>query len=486
MTAEIFELSVHSLSHDGRAVGRLENRVIFVEGALPGQTIRAKVLKSKKNFAEAQCIEVLKEAPDSITAPCAHASHCGGCALQTMPAETQLEWKERMVVEAMTRIAKLSPEALECIAPIVPSPAPWGYRNKMEFAFGQDAEKNLTLGLRAKASHEVHDVPHCRLLPEGCMDVVQRVKTLCQNMGLRAWGGKETEHEASILRHLVVRCPRTPKNSEAQSTQQLLLNLITAPASRDMRLNLTRLGKELMQSCPQVTGFVLEERRSASMVAQGEHGIATLGDTVLQEQLGGIDYSFGHNAFFQINTAAAENLCSELKNMAGPLLEDLQAPEVQHQNGDTPCIWDVYCGVGAPGLNLASAFKTLKPHLYGVEINPKAIGMAQRNAQYLEDIAHISQAQYVANDAKRALKAWPAPQIILLDPPRAGLAPEVVAHVAKSEAKYILYVSCNPATLARDVALLGENYALEKLVPFDFFPQTPHVESCALLVKKSS
>ncbi len=478
MSTDIFELDVHSLSHDGRAVGRLDNRVIFVEGALPEQRVRVKITKSKKNFAEAICLEVLKEAPQSIEAPCPHAAVCGGCALQTMPAATQVLWKERMVLEAMTRIGKLSPQELECIQPLVPSPKAWGYRNKMEFAFGQDAENNLVLGLRGKGSHAVQAVPQCALLPQGCMDVVQKLRNLCHDAGLGAWApaeknsvSKNTHREQNVLRHVVVRRPHT---TLPDGKAQLLINLITAPACKDVRLRLARLGKDLMQSCSEVTGFVLEERRSATMIAQGEHIITSMGNTTLQEKLGGVEYTFGHNAFFQINTEAAENLCTELAHMAAT------AAEQQNEGQDFFSLWDVYCGVGAPGLNLARHLPSQSMHLHGVEINPKAIDMAQKNAQN----AHVSQAKYTASDAKRALGAWPAPHMILLDPPRAGLAPEVTELVAKSHAQHVIYISCNPATLARDIALLSTVYKVEKLVPMDFFPQTPHVESCVLLVRK--
>ncbi len=468
MNTDIFEIVLDSLSHDGRAVGRVDKAVVFVEGALPGQRVRAQYTKRKKNFAEAFCLEVLEQAPDSIAAPCPHGAVCGGCALQTMPEATQKYWKERLITEAMTRIAKLSPEDLRRIDALVPSPKAWNYRNKMEFAFGSDGQGNMTLGLRGKGSHDVHNVPQCRLLPEGCMKVVERVKTLCQEAGFTAWSA-QAKGASQVLRHVIVRRPHSPK---ADGTPQLLITLISAPASREIRLRLTQLGKELMQSCSEVTGFVLEERRSTVMLAQGEHTITSLGDTLLQERLGGVEYTLAHNAFFQINTQAAENLCAQLSAMVANI------PSLQEQS--PVCLWDVYCGVGAPGLSLARNIKNKDIHLYGVEINQKAIDMAEKNAQKIECV----NSHYVASDAKKALHSWPKASLVLVDPPRAGLAPEVVENIKKSQAECILYVSCNPATLARDMALLAEEYKLEKLVPLDFFPQTPHVESCVCLVRR--
>ncbi len=521
-----------SLSHDGRAVGRLvddpQGRVIFVTHALPGQVVQAKITKSKKNFAEAQCMAIIQEAAHSQEAPCAHAQDCGGCPLQTLHPTRQLYWKERMVHEAMARIAKLAPEQLTCMENIVPSPQAWGYRNKMEFAFGNahnetnmpqtDAskalDKTLALGLRAKASHAVIAVPQCLLMPPVCLNIVESIRALCQKAGFSAWPNPTQEH--AILRHVIIRRSRTSQKWEqqgqghaqeqnqhpeqkheheikdalqqevsqganqglAQELQQglqqrlqqgkeeILVNLIIAPSQKEARLRLSRLGQELMQLHPEVTGFILEERYSKSMVAQGQQKIFSAGNLELQESLGPVAYTFGHNAFFQINTPAAAKLCTILENMTQDIL--------QGQKGS--CLWDVYCGVGAPGLTLAPYFETM----YGVEINDKAIAMAQKNAV----AAGYTHCQYTAGDAKDILLHWPQPHMILLDPPRAGLHEECIQQMLQASAKAILYISCNPATLARDIAALSPQYTVQKLVPLDFFPQTAHVESCALLVRR--
>ncbi len=469
MNKEIIQIELTSLSHDGRAVGRLDARVVFVEHALPGQTVRAAITKSKKNFAEATCLEVLQDAPDSISAPCPHADICGGCSLQTMSAATQLHWKERIVHEAMTRIAKLAPEQSACIAPIVPSPQAWEYRNKMEFAFGQGEDGSLVLGMRGKGSHTVVPVPHCKLMPQGCMDVVRQVTALCKEAKLQAWVPTNKEHgqdKPGILRHLIIRRPHT---LSPEGTPQLLVNLITAPAGTNLRLRISRLGQDLMNLCSNVTAFVFEERRNNTMIAQGEHVISKIGNTLLREELGDVQYTLGYNTFFQINTPAAQALCTEINTLA-----TLDMPEK-----DTVCLWDLYCGVGAPGLSLVRHLGSEKTTVYGVEINPKAIEIAKKTAQGLNYTAH-----YEAGDTKKVISKWPTPDCILLDPPRTGMAPEVVEQVKQSQAERIIYVSCNPATLARDIALLSDAYELKKLTPLDFFPQTPHVESCVLLIKK--
>ncbi len=457
MNTDICDVKLTTLSHDGRAIGRLladdetQKLVIFVQGALPGQRVRAKIIKQKKSFAEAICLEILEDSPESRPAPCAHAEKCGGCALQTMPYASQLYWKKTIVHEAMARIAKLSAEELNNIQDIIPSPQQWGYRNKMEFAFGHDLhnESQLMLGLRAKASHNIVNVPHCMLMPEHCMQAIEVLRKKCQQLQLSAWN----ENNNGILRHAVLRC-----------TQEgaIHLCLITARTSKNLRKDLAILGQELMDSIPQLTGFVHQERYSRSMFAEGEKLITELGQKVLYQKLGNINYTFGHDAFFQINRAAAEKLTALILSMLPPASAEA-----------LPCIWDICCGVGAPGLSLAHAASAL----YGVEINPRAITMAKKNATSLG----MEHCHYFAADAKTVLKNWPRPDLILLDPPRAGLHPSVIEEILNTTAKHIIYISCNPATLARDLTLLKAAYTLDKLVPLDFFPQSTHVESCALL-----
>ncbi len=464
MHENICTVALTSLSHDGRAVGRvladathsatpLHGGVIFVSDALPGQTVRAKILKSKKSFAEATCLEVLDNAPQERPAPCPHHAHCGGCTLQNLPYSTQLYWKEQIVREALSRIAKLPEEELCHVQAIIPSPAEWEYRNKMEFAFGHSADKHaLLLGLRAKASHAIISVPQCRLMPENCLRIVNTLKQLCEDAFLQAW--HENSSPNGILRHAVLRISHDGKAH---------VTLITSSANAAQTAQIKELGRQLLHAHGEIMGFVHAERRSQAMIAEGEHIAWSLGSHTLHERLCNTEYRLGHDAFFQINTAAAEILAKTVYSAAASALG----------NFEKPCLWDVYCGVGAPGLGLAP----LAHKVYGVEINPKAIDMAKENAVH----AGFKHYHYVAGDAKKVIKGWPQPTLILLDPPRAGLHPDIVAQILRCQAPYIIYISCNPATLARDLGLLKQSYCLEKLIPFDFFPHTPHVESCAVL-----
>ncbi len=481
MLGNIYTLKLTSLAHDGRALGRIDEtaysstdiddfdqnsaktgestqrqgQVIFVSGALPGQKVRARITKSKKTFAEATCLELLEQSPESRAAACVHGTECGGCPLQAMPYATQLFWKERMIKDALMRIGKLPDRELLNIQSIIPSPSEWFYRNKMEFAFANDSsQKHLKLGLRAKGTHDVVSVPYCKLMPKSCMQVLEELRQKCQALQLKAWDLVQCPE--GVLRHAVIRCTESDEKN-------IVLMLITAHTGKTLRAKIGKMGQELLDDNPNLMAFVHEERKSRTLFAEGENLVTVLGNSTLHQKLGGIEYEFGHDSFFQINAKVADKLAFELVDMQ---------KYICNGNNDL-CLWDIYCGVGAPGLSFADKVSSI----YGVEINPKAIAMAKVNAQNLQ-MAHC---RYFVGDAKKVVQKWPQPHLVLMDPPRMGLHPEVLAKIIQAQPKHIIYISCNPASLARDLALLKKDYFLNKLIPLDFFPQTAHVESCAVL-----
>ncbi len=456
----VLELDALSLSHDGRAVCRHASdkgqQVIFVQGALPGQKVRARIIASKKSFAEAVCETVLCEAPNARTAACIHSRQCGGCTLQTMPYAQQCMWKERIVQEALCRIGKLEPSQIASLLRILPAPQEWGYRNKMAFTFSNDAQQNILLGLRAKASHCVTDIQQCLLLPHDCMPVLDAIRSTTRATHIPAW---DMSTQQGLWRYAIIRRPHTLYKGAIQ----LLVHIITTPATKEQRNIITHMGTTLLGMGLGITGFVHEERKSLTEFAQGEKLICRMGMTQLLENIDTVQYAVPYNAFFQTNTAVAAMLCAEAEHMAA-----LTGQEN---------IWDLYCGVGAPGLNMAANAK----QLYGAEINKIAIDAAKHTAQNLG----FSHCHYVAKDVQKALGHWESPHVVLLDPPRAGVSPAVLQNILRACPQRIVYISCNPATLARDIALLTKTkeYILQKVVGVDMFPQTPHVETCALLCR---
>lgn len=451
--AHTCELEVHALSSDGRAVCRQGTRVIFVEGGLPGQRIHARILRSKKRFAEGVRTAVLSPAPDAVPPVCPHADACGGCPLQEMPYTRQLYWKERILRDALTRIGKQSDAP---IAPILPSPALWEYRNKMEFAFAPDPESGLRLGLRQRGSHTVVDVVGCRLLPAPAMHILKQIRTLARATGLPPLDMQTGE---GFWRFAVLRLPVPPPGG----TPQRLVHCITSGGDAEQRRTVAEIGRALLDSPWGITGFVHAARDSRDGLALGERTLLRLGQDTLTEYLGGRRFIVPHNGFFQINTPAAEFLCAEAAGMA--YLQDKE------------CLWDLYCGVGAPGLCLAGQ----AGRVFGVESTPEAVEHAANNAE----AAGYGHCRYAAGDVRKMLRRLPRPDVVLADPPRGGLHPDVVEALLRAHPRRIVYISCNPATLARDVRLLATGYGLGRVQPVDLFPHTPHVESVCVLDRKS-
>ncbi len=476
---EICELEVTSLSHDGRAVGRLDGQlVVFVQDALPFQKVRVRITTRKKSFAEAQCLDILENAPDTIEPACPHAHLCGGCSLQALPYDKQLYWKKHILYSALSRIGGMKDVPLH---DVLPSPLLWGYRNKMTFAFGEKEGGALALGLRMKGSHTVLDVHKCKLMPQECMDVLDAVRTLTTSLNLPVW----TEASGGIWRFITV---RRPVASDPQGNKQCLVHCITAPADKKQCNDIAAMGQKLLHMKIHdkqiVTGFVHEERSAATPIAQGEKCITRLGQDVWREELGAIPYVFAHDGFFQVNTHAATKLCEYLGTLP------LEPPSTPH------CFWDIFCGVGAPGLNVMAAQESIhETALYGVDVQRASVHAARINAARATRAAQgmrvghasrlgLSQYHYRAGEAHERAGTWPSPHTILLDPPRAGLHKDLLPVLLKSQATHIIYISCNPATLARDLAQLTVLYDIESVQGFDFFPHTTHVESCTHLVRK--
>lgn len=467
------ELTLQGFAHDGRTVGRLEEGlVVFARGGLPGRRVMVELDAVKKRMAEGRAVETLASVPDALggerPAPCPHAGECGGCPWQCLPYPVQLRWKRQLVADALTRIGKLDlPEELP--RPVLASPAPsgkegeWGYRNKMEFAFAPDPQGEAPrLGLRRRASREVVEVTDCLLQTPRTMAVLAALRVLARQSGLPAWDNTDTPAPGA-LRFAVIREPATQPDA-------CLVELITAPGDAAANQAARELGHALLAGPWGVAGFVHSVRATAADVAYGEKTMAALGRTQLTETLlldgRSVDFHLGHNAFFQVNTRATELLY----NTAATLAADSQP-------ADGVC-WDVYCGVGGLALTLAPRFGKV----LGLESIPDAVTLARANA------AEYPQCRFETADAARLgeyFRRHGAPDLLMADPPRAGLAPKAIQAILRGRPARLLLVSCNPATLARDLAALAPAYAVQAVQAVDLFPQTPHVETVCLLALRN-
>ena len=483
---DTLELSLHGFSPDGRTVGRTdEGMTVFVQGGVPGQRVRVRLTAVKKRLGEAELAEVITHAPEERPAPCPHADICGGCPWQSLTYLGQLIWKSRIVDDALRRIGRLDlPEGT--VRPALSAgtedvPAEWHTRNKMEFAFAADREGRTLLGLRARASRSVVEVEHCMLQTPRTMAVLSE---LCERFDLHAAPAEEhprgrqnarsqkqkfskVVRQNDILRFAVIREP---------GDGGCLVELITLPSPQEAR-TVRKLGEELLAGPWGVTGFVHSTRSSSSPVAYGEETAFTLGECHITETLSlqGRDVRFrlGHSSFFQVNSRAAELLYNTAADMASELFES-SGPRWGRQ------CWDIYCGVGGLALTLAPHFEKV----YGLEVVPQAIELAQANAEAAGDKSDFT---FEAGDAatlERCFKRFGSPDLLVTDPPRAGMDERTVQALLKHKPERLVLVSCNPATLARDLALLAPAYHIRAVQPVDLFPQTPHIETVVSLEKK--
>ncbi len=430
---EELELQVESLAQGGRGVARREDGfVVFVAGALPGDRVRARISRSKRGYAEAATVELLEPSAERVAEVCRHEDEpCPGAPWQGLPYERQLEHKAGQVDEALRRLGQLDGFDL---APIVPAVSEWRYRNKLEYSFG-DRDGEAVLGFHRRGSwREVVNVDDCHLASEGNNTARNAVRDWARAEGLPPY---EQDDGRGVLRNLVVR--------EGTRTGQVQTRLVTTAAEFPR---------------PPVDLHTVIDGPSGG--TDGPTGV--LGEEHLEEELCGLRFRISHAAFFQTNTEMAERLYGIVREFAG-----LTGAER---------VYDLYCGIGTIGLSLASSAR----EVWGIESVPEAVADAERNAKR----NGITNARFVAADARIGVRPLieqaGKPDVVIVDPPRAGLSKKVVRRLIECEAPRIVYVSCNPTTLAPNAAQLVEaGYTLRRVAPVDMFPQTPHVESVALL-----
>jgi 23S rRNA (uracil1939-C5)-methyltransferase len=427
---ELLELEVDSLAFGGRGVARHGGYVVFVSGGLPGDLVRAEVTKPKKRFAEARTVELLRPGADRVPSLCLHEGEpCPGAPWQGLAYEQQLIEKRRQVDEALRRIGGLDGFELEEIEPGLEQ---WRYRNKLEYSFGP-SEDGASLGFHASGRWDlVVGIDDCRLASERGNAARNEVREWARSEAVEPY---DRQAGTGTLCNLVVR--------EGRRGGQIQTRLVTTPK---------RFPKP-----PVDLHTVVDPGAGGS---DGPTG--ALGEEMLREQLCGLEFEMSHNAFFQTNTEMAERLYGVAAEYAGL------------SGGER--VFDLYCGIGTIGLTMAAR----AGEVWGLEIVPEAIADAERNAER----NGIENARFLAGSARTGVRPLieqaGKPDVVLLDPPRPGLSQKIVRRVLECEAKRIVYVSCNPTTLAPNAAQLVEaGYTLRRVKPVDMFPQTPHIECVA-------
>lgn len=446
----VHSFEVEGLAYGGAGVAKPEGFVVFIPGALPGDRVRARILRKKKNHAEARLEEIERPSPDRIAAPCPVFDTCGGCSWQNLGYERQLEWKQRQVEETLTHLGGLT--ELPPLRPIQPSPLIWHYRNKMEFSFGRDEAHGVVLGFHVPGRYDrIFEVPACLIHPEPFDPLLQALTEYAREHGLDA---HDPRSHRGLLRHAIMR--------HSRQTGGVVLVLVTYKGELPDPEGLV---ERLRKACPNLQGFVWGINPGLADVATFEKAGFTWGETRLTEDLNGLRFAISPLSFFQTNPSAAEPLYRTTVELA-----DLSSRDR---------VLDAYCGTGSIALHCARQ----AGQVVGVEISLDAIRDARINAR----ANAIQNTTFIAAPMKEGLSlalqaAGGSFTRVIIDPPRGGMDKRSLAGLIGLGAPVFVYVSCNPSTLARDLQTIVEGgYRVEAIQPVDMFPHTYHIETVVKL-----
>ncbi|MFP4036114.1 MAG: 23S rRNA (uracil(1939)-C(5))-methyltransferase RlmD [Desulfobacteraceae bacterium] len=452
------ELVVESTAHGGAGVARADRFVVFVKGGVPGDRVRARIYRKKRGFAEAGILELLDPSQDRVEPRCPYSGYCGGCQWQHVSYERQLEYKKMHVKDAVERIGGL--KGVE-INHTKPSPEVWGYRNKMEFSFTDrrwllpeelardDVDRGFALGLHVPGTfNKVIDVDGCLLQPRYGNLILGAVKRAALDSGLPPYGLKT---HVGFWRFLTLR--------RSTARDEWMVNLVTSESRMDV---VHPMAAELCSELSRIRTVVNSINSRRASVAVGEKERVLAGDGVLEDMIGPFSFRISADSFFQTNTRGAELLYETVAGYAG-----LTGGEK---------VVDLYSGTGTISIFLSRA----AGEVIGLELTQSAVADAEANCSR----NGVDNCRFIQGDVRETLKEVGQVDVMVIDPPRAGLHKEVVSGVKGLACRRIVYVSCNPATLARDLGSLAHDYDVVQVQPLDMFPHTYHVEAVALLERK--
>lgn len=445
-------IDIHDIGSQGEGIGRYEGYTLFVNNATIGDKVKIKVTKAKKNYGYGRVIEILDPSPYRVEPICKIADKCGGCSLQHLDYEKQLDYKQNKVISCLERIGKFDTSRIE-LEPIIGMEEPYYYRNKVQLPIGLDKEGHVVMGFYARRTHSIIDMDECYIQSEINNDIFDLVRTFIKENNISIYD--EKDHEG-LVRHIVTRVGFTT----GEIMVCLVINGKKLPHSE-------KLVKELIK-VPGMTSIALNFNLDNTNVIMGEEGQTIWGQDYIIDYIGNVKYQISPTSFYQVNPIQTKIIYEKALEYA-----DLNGSEV---------VWDLYCGIGTISLFMAQKAKMV----YGVEIVEDAILDARRNAQ----INNIENTQFFVGPAEELLPMKYKEEniyadIIVVDPPRKGCEESLLNTIVDMSPKKVVYVSCDPATLSRDLNYLaGKGYELKKIQPVDQFPHTAHVEAVALLVKE--
>lgn len=456
---DIIELWVDKTAYGGQGIARFDGLAIFIKGAVPGDRILAQVIKKKKSYADARLLEIIDPSADRIAPPCPYSGYCGGCQWQFLKYEKQLEYKRDHVRDSLMRLGGL-PETM--IHQVIPSEKTFGYRNKMEFSFSDrrwllpdefqkdQSVPDFGLGLHVPGTfNKVIDVEACLLQNDNGNKILREVRRYVKESGVPVYGLKT---QIGFWRFLTLR--------HSAASDEWMVNLVTSEENNRV---MEPLAEILSKNPDNIKTVVHNINSRKAAIAVGEREIVLAGDGYIEDRIGPFNFQISANSFFQTNTRGAEILYEKVVEYAGLT--------------GTETVLDLYCGTGTIPIFLSGQAK----EVVGMEIVESAILDAEKNCKE----NNISNCRFVLGDIKEKLKTIKIkPDVLIIDPPRAGMHKDVLAGVLELATETIVYVSCNPTTMARDMGQMHNDYEVIEVQPVDMFPHTYHIESVAKFVRR--
>lgn len=458
---QTLELRISDIAFGGKGLARVNGMAVFVDGGAPLDLVDARIIKKKKSYAEARIVSIKEPSPYRIDPPCMYSGYCGGCKWQFLAYDRQLEFKQRHVIDSIEHIGLIHDPVVH---KTIPSVRIFEYRNKMEFTCSdrkwllpeemdkKDIDAGFAIGLHVPGTfNKVLDTKACLLQPKLGNNILEDVRNYIKNSKIPVYG---LYSHTGFWRFLMLR--------HSAAYDQWMVNIIT---SEEDKKTLQLLADLLMDKYPEIVSVVNNITARKAGVAIGEYEILLAGDSCIKDKIGSCEFEISANSFFQTNTQGAEQLFRTVREYAG-----LSGKEK---------VVDLYSGTGAISIFLADSAK----EIIGIEMVASAVTNAQNNCKK----NMISNCRFIHGDIKDRLPQVAAkPDVMIIDPPRVGMHKDVVKHVLEMAPEKIVYVSCNPATMARDLGLIKDKYNLLEVQPVDMFPHTYHIESVAKLVIRGS
>lgn len=460
------ELEIIDAAFKGKGLAKVDGLAVFVPGTTPGDKVRARIIKKKKNHREAKLLEILEPSEHRIDPKCRHANVCGGCSWQHIPYAKQVEYKGQQVKDHITRIGHMDGDIVK---PAIASEEEFYYRNKMEYSIS--ARRWLTeeeiksdeyvddsafaAGLHAPGRFDkILNLKECHLQVPESYQILDFIRNYCIEHDIEPY---DTLENTGFMRHIMIR--------NSHHTDDFMVNLVTYQDDQDV---MEDLKEALLKEFPFITTIVNNVNDTKSPTAAGRYEKVLYGPGFIVDQIGYFTFKIHPNAFFQTNTAQAEKLYDVAKDFA----------EIK----DDDIVYDLYCGVGTLSLYMSRKAK----HVLGIELVDVAVQNARFNAKENE----VDNVSFIKGDMKDVftqdiVDEYGAPNVLITDPPRAGMHPDVVKRLCELKVPRIVYVSCNSSTMARDLKELKEIYDIEVVQPVDMFPQTYHIEAVAKLTLKA-